>query len=88
MGTELMALGLPEGVPPEIWNVDNPEAVRSVHAAYFEAGSDAVLTNSFGGSRIKLAGHGDEKRAALLNKEAARLVRRINLTIIMPELVE
>ena len=46
-------------------------------AAYFEAGSDAVLTNSFGGSRIKLAGHGDEKRAALLNKEAARLVRRI-----------
>lgn len=77
MGTELMKSGLPEGIPPERWNVDNPEAVSAVHAAYFEAGSDAVLTNTFGANRIKLAGYGDGKHASLLNREAARLARRI-----------
>lgn len=75
MGTELMARGLGLGTPPELWNADRPEAVREVHAAYFEAGSDVVSTNSFGGTPIKLAAHGLQTRAYELNKAAARLAR-------------
>jgi 5-methyltetrahydrofolate--homocysteine methyltransferase len=75
MGTELMARGLGLGVPPELWNVERPEAVREVHAAYFAAGSDVVSTNSFGATPIKLAAHGLAARAFELNRAAARLAR-------------
>jgi 5-methyltetrahydrofolate--homocysteine methyltransferase len=75
MGTELMRAGLPQGACPETWNTERPEAVKAVHASYFAAGSDAVSTNSFGGSRIKLAAHGLEARAAELNAAAARVAR-------------
>ena len=75
LGTELMARGLPAGTPPELWNVDRPDAVREIHAAYFEAGSDVVSTNSFGGSPLKLAAHGLAARAFELNRAAARLAR-------------
>ncbi len=79
LGTELMARGMSLGECPEAWNVLRPDDVRSVHRAYFEAGADAVSTNSFGGSRIKLAGHGLEARAAELNRAAARLARETAL---------
>jgi len=75
LGTELMARGLSLGECPEAWNVLRPGDVAAVHRAYFQAGADAVSTNSFGGSRIKLAGHGLEARAAELNLAAARLAR-------------
>jgi 5-methyltetrahydrofolate--homocysteine methyltransferase len=76
LGTELMARGLPQGSPPETWNLERPDLVEDVHRRYFAAGADIVSTNSFGGSRIKLAGHGLEARAAELNLAAARLARR------------
>jgi 5-methyltetrahydrofolate--homocysteine methyltransferase len=75
LGTELLARGLPRGTPPEAWNIERPDLVREVHAAYFAAGSDVVSTNSFGGSPIKLAAHGLERRAHELNRAAARLAR-------------
>jgi 5-methyltetrahydrofolate--homocysteine methyltransferase len=75
MGTELMARGLPQGVSPESWNIDRPDAVREIHTAYFAAGSDIVSTNSFGGSPIKLAAHGLAGRAYELNHAAARIAR-------------
>ncbi|MEW5901895.1 MAG: homocysteine S-methyltransferase family protein [Acidobacteriota bacterium] len=70
-GTELIRRGFPQGECPETWNVERPDVVKGIHQSYFEAGSDAVLTNSFGGSAIKLAGHGLEKRCYELNKAAA-----------------
>jgi len=73
LGTELMRRGLPQGVAPETWNVDRPEVVQDVHRSYYAAGSDAVSTNSFGGSRIKLAGHGLAERTFELNKAAAEV---------------
>jgi len=76
MGTELMRNGLPLGTSPETWNVERPDIVQRVHTDYFEAGSDAVSTNSFGGNRIKLAAHGLEGRARELNLAAARVARR------------
>jgi len=75
LGTELMARGLPRRTPPEAWNLERPNLVREVHAAYFAAGSDVVSTNSFGGSPIKLAAHGLEHRAYEFNRAAARLAR-------------
>jgi 5-methyltetrahydrofolate--homocysteine methyltransferase len=51
--------------------------VKEVHKSYFDAGSDAVLTNSFGGSMIKLASHGQGKRCYELNKAAASLANEV-----------
>jgi 5-methyltetrahydrofolate--homocysteine methyltransferase len=76
MGTELMRHGLPLETSPETWNVERPDIVQRVHTDYFEAGSDAVSTNSFGGNRIKLAAHGLEGRVRELNLAAARVARR------------
>lgn len=73
MGTELLRAGLERGVCPELWNLDRPEIVREIHRRYFAAGSDAVLTNSFGGNRIKLSSYGLEERCFELNFAAARL---------------
>jgi 5-methyltetrahydrofolate--homocysteine methyltransferase len=75
MGTMLFAAGLPRGSAPELWNVEQPEAVRAVHRAYAEAGAQILLTNSFGGSRLRLAVHHLDGRAAELNEAAARLAR-------------
>jgi len=73
MGTELIRHGFPQGACPESWNVEKPEVVKKIHQSYFDAGSDVVLTNSFGGSQIKLASHGLEKRCYELNLAAAKI---------------
>ena len=54
-GTELSKLGLPNGTAPELWNLENPDAVRAVAASYVDAGVDIILSNTFRGSRCKLA---------------------------------
>ncbi len=73
MGTELIKYGLPKGTGPEAWNVEKPEVVKKIHKSYFDAGSDVVLTNSFGGNKIKLASHGLEARCYELNLKAASI---------------
>jgi 5-methyltetrahydrofolate--homocysteine methyltransferase len=54
MGTSLFELGLQAGSTPELWNVEHPERVASVHAGFVEAGSDVILTNTFGGTAARL----------------------------------
>lgn len=75
MGTMLMAAGLEQGDPPEMWNVLHPDRIRAVHRGYIEAGSQIVLTNSFGGTRFRLKLHNLQDRAFELNKAAAELAR-------------
>ncbi len=75
MGTMLMANGLAFGNSPEQWNVDEPQRVGEVHAAYVQAGARIVLTNTFGGNRFRLQLHNLQERAAELNRAAARLAR-------------
>ncbi len=75
MGTMLIALGLRRGEPPELWNVEQAERVRSVHRGYIEAGAQIILTNTFGGNRLRLMLHRLENRVAELNRAAAALAR-------------
>jgi len=76
MGTELFSRGLPAGEAPERWNLDEPGRVQDVHRAYIEAGSDIVLTNTFGGTKFRLALHSLEDRVFEINKAAAENARR------------
>jgi 5-methyltetrahydrofolate--homocysteine methyltransferase len=71
----LFALGLSRGESPELWNVAQPENVRRVHREYIEAGAQIILTNSFGGNRIRLGAHNQGDRALELNRAAALLAR-------------
>jgi len=77
LGTELMKRGLPQGMCPELWNVKNPDAVQDIYRSYFEAGSDAIVTNSFGGSKIKLASYGLADQCHELNFAAAKLAQDV-----------
>lgn len=53
MGTLLQKEGLMPGELPETWNVDKREVIRQIHRAYYEAGSNILLTNTFGANRVK-----------------------------------
>lgn len=75
-GTNLFAMGLMSGEAPELWNVDAPEKIRALHDGFIEAGSDLILTNSFGGSRYRLKLHEAQDRVAELNGAAARIARQ------------
>jgi 5-methyltetrahydrofolate--homocysteine methyltransferase len=75
MGTMLFEAGLQFGDPPEVWNVVHPDVVRSIQRAYLEAGSQILLTNTFGGSRFRLGMHNLQNRVAELNRTAAILLR-------------
>ena len=76
-GTNLFAMGLEAGEPPELWNVDHPDRIRALHRGFVEAGSDIILTNSFGGTRYRLKLHNHQDRAFELNKRAAALAREV-----------
>jgi len=75
MGTMLFAAGLQFGDPPEVWNLSQPEVVRRIQRGYLEAGSRIVMTNTFGGNRLRLRLHGLDGRVAELNRTAAILLR-------------
>ena len=69
MGTSLQALGLESGNTPEEWNISRPDAVRSVHQCFIDAGCDMIITNTFGANPIKLKRAGLEGKLGLINKK-------------------
>ncbi len=73
-GTNFFAMGLAHGDAPELWNLEQPEKVRQHYRAFVEAGSDIVLTNSFGGTANRLRLHHAQDRVQELNAAAARLL--------------
>jgi len=77
MGTSLFALGLETGGSPELWNLEQPDHVRFVHHGFVEAGSDIILTNSFGANRMRLALHGAQGQVAAINSAAAERAREV-----------
>lgn len=75
-GTFLHERGLQAGECPELWNITHRDDVLAIAQSYIDAGSDMVLTNSFGGSPIKLEHYGLKDRAAELNQAAAEISRQ------------
>ena len=76
MGTQLMFAGLEQGACGEAWNLTHPERVLAIQRRYVEAGSDCLLTNTFGGCRIMLNRHGYADDAAAVNRAAVEIARR------------
>ena len=76
MGTMLMKAGQDPLKTPILLNLDEPDLVADIHKQYYTAGADAVITNTFGGSPLKLAADGLEEKLVELNREAVRLTRR------------
>ena len=74
-GTYLQQHGLEPGGSPELMNANDPDVVRGMAKTYFDAGSDIVLTNSFGGNRFMLAKYGAAERLFELNRLAAEHAR-------------
>lgn len=77
MGTMLIQAGIEGGKASEFWNLEKPVIIQDVHKSYFEAGSDIAVTNTFGGSPIKLKKVGLGDRIEDVNRIGAQLAREV-----------
>ncbi len=75
MGTNLQERGLALGMAPEMWVFDNPAEVLRLHRDFLEAGAQILLTDTFGGTCLRLAHSGLSDRAAEVNRRAVALAR-------------
>ncbi len=73
-GTNLFSMGLQSGDSPEFWNVDHPDRIAKHYRSFIDAGSDVVLSNSFGGTSYRLKLHDGQDRVHELNSAAARIL--------------
>ena len=73
-GTNLFTLGLQSGDSPEFWNIDFPDRVAIHYRSFIDAGSDIVLTNTFGGNRYRLKLHDAGDRVHEFNKAGAQIL--------------
>jgi len=76
MGTMLQNKGLKVGECPEEWNITHSAEVYAITEDYLKAGSDMVVTNTFGCSRFKLAKFGLEAKVAEFNKAGVVLAKK------------
>ncbi|MCF6322176.1 MAG: betaine--homocysteine S-methyltransferase [Rhizobiaceae bacterium] len=76
-GTNLFEMGLTSGQSPEFWNDTAPEKITKLHQDFVDAGSDIILTNSFGGTRHRLKLHQAQDRTFELNEKAAKIARAV-----------
>jgi len=76
MGTLLQERGLQPGGCPEQMNLEAPEVVAGIHQDYATAGADILVSNTFGGNRIKLAHYGLASKAREINRRGVELARQ------------
>ncbi len=76
IGTNLQKRGLPPGVAPDEWVIDNPQAVLQLHRDFVAAGSNIILTCTFGATALRLRGSKYESESVTLNQRAAALARQ------------
>jgi methionine synthase I (cobalamin-dependent) len=74
-GTNFFAMGLQSGDAPDIWNIDHPDRVHALHKGFVDAGSDIILTNTFGANKYRLMLHGDQDRVQEINVVGAKIAR-------------
>ena len=79
-GTSYQQMGLGIGVAPEDWVFEEPDKVLALHTAFVDAGADIILTDTFGGTSLRLRESGYPGRATELNRAAAQLARRAAAT--------
>ena len=75
-GTQLQLRGLPIGECPDHWNLSHPEKVEEVARAYVEAGSQIILTNTFGANRFILERQNLAARAGEINRAGVAISKR------------
>jgi len=75
-GTQLQARGLAPGECPDAWNLTHPDLVEQVARAYVEAGSQVILSNTFGASSLSLARHGLDAKMVEINRAGAAISKR------------
>ncbi len=76
MGTQLMIAGLAQGNCGEAWNLTHPDRVLAIQRNYVDAGSECIITNTFGGSRIMLTRHGELDHVVEINKAGVAIARQ------------
>lgn len=75
-GTNLQKMGLKPGSPPEDLVLEQPELILELERAFVAAGSDLILTCTFGGTRLRMKDSKYAERAAEVNARAAELARK------------
>lgn len=75
-GTNLQTRGLPAGTAPDEWVFDNPDQVLQLHSDFVQAGSNIILTNTFGASRLRLANSKYAGQVVELNQKAVTLAQQ------------
>lgn len=76
-GTELMKKGFKEGCP-ELWNITKPEEIKNIALSYAQAGSEIILTNTFGGNFLKLKKYKLEDRIIEINKRGVEISKAVS----------
>src|SRR3712207_2181949 len=76
-GTNLFDAGLTAGDAPDLWNIERPEAIKALYQSFVDAGSDVILTNTFGSTRQRLKLHNAQDRVFEINRRGAELAREV-----------
>ena len=76
-GTNLFDMGLKSGDAPELWNINYPDRISNLYRGAVDAGSDIILTNSFGGNALRLKLHNLGTKAFELSKISAEIARNV-----------
>jgi len=76
MGTQLMARGVEAGICNEMLNIESPEIILDIHRSYFNAGSEAVYTNTFGANEVSLGRHGLAEKVEQINAAAVKIAKQ------------
>jgi 5-methyltetrahydrofolate--homocysteine methyltransferase len=78
-GTQLQIRGMPVGSCPDAWNLLQPKKVGEVAQAYVEAGSQVILTNTFGANRFILGRHKLVDKVAEINHVGVEISKKAAL---------
>ncbi|MDO5145981.1 MAG: homocysteine S-methyltransferase family protein [Eubacteriales bacterium] len=75
-GSNLQKAGMPTGVCPELWILENEEALLELQRSFVEAGTDILCAPTFSGNRIKLEEYGLGDRAEEINRRLVALCKK------------